>query len=206
MGRFSTGKLKSLTGRDKIKARPLYSGEEAEFEAGHLVALVNEMPGFTSFDFALLTRLVCVRFPYVFMPAGEYNAADPTHRLQDPRIKERVCERRMVFMALLLRWYRRYNTEGLDVPACVRAETSAVTDELDSVGAWARGALEFKVGARTPLRTVHAAYIEACETEERDYVGLDEFGKRMKKCFETKNCRGKDDPTMCARIISYDLI
>ena len=206
VGRFSTGKLKSLTGRDKIKARPLYSGEEAEFEAGHLVALVNEMPGFTSFDFALLTRLVCVRFPYVFMPAGEYNAADPTHRLQDPRIKERVCERRMVFMALLLRWYRRYNTEGLDVPACVRAETSAVTDELDSVGAWARGALEFKVGARTPLRTVHAAYIEACETEERDYVGLDEFGKRMKKCFETKNCRGKDDPTMCARIISYDLI
>jgi len=205
VGKFSTGKLKSLTGRDKIKARPLYSGEEAEFEAGHLVALVNEMPGFTSFDFALLTRLVCVRFPYVFMPAGEFNAADPTHRLQDPRIKERVCEKRMVFMAMLLRWYRRYNKEGLEVPACVRAETSAVTDELDAVGAWARGALEFKVGARTPLRIVHKAYMDACESTSKDSIGLEDFGKRMKKCFETKNCRGKDDPTMCVRIISYEL-
>jgi len=205
VGKFSTGKIKSLTGRDKIKARPLYSGEEAEFEAGHFVALVNEMPGFTSFDFALLTRLVCVRFPYVFMPAGEYNAADPTHRLQDPRIKERVMEKRGAFMAMLLKWYRRYNVEGLDVPPCVKAETSAVTDELDAVGAWARGALEFRVGARTALRVVHQAYITACATESKDSVGLEEFGRRIKKCFETKSCRSIEDPVMCARIISYVL-
>ena len=99
-----------------MKARPLYSGDEAEFEAGHFVALVNEMPGFTSFDFALLSRLVCIRFPYVFMPPGEYNAADPTHRAQDPRIKERVLERRGVFMAMLLKWYGRYEKEGLELP------------------------------------------------------------------------------------------
>jgi P4 family phage/plasmid primase-like protien len=206
VGKFSTGKLKSLTGRDKIKARPLYSGEEAEFEAGHLVALVNEMPGFTSFDFALLTRLVCVRFPYVFMPAGEFNGADPTHRLQDPRIKERVCERRMVFMAMLLRWYRRYNTEGLEVPACIRTETSAVTDELDAVGAWARGALEFKVGARTPVQIIFKAYVDAFEAEGKEHVGLEEFSKRLRRCYEVKNCRNKDDYGACNRIISYKLL
>jgi phage/plasmid-associated DNA primase len=139
------------------------------------------------------------------MPAGEYNAADPTHRLQDPRIKERVMEKRAAFMAMLLKWYRRYNVEGLAVPPCVRAETSAVTDELDAVGAWARGALEFKVGARTALRVVHQAYITACVNESKDSVGLEEFGKRIKKCFETKNCRSIEDPTMCVRIISYVL-
>jgi phage/plasmid-associated DNA primase len=89
------------------------------FEAGHFVALVNEMPGFTSFDFALLTRLVCIRFPYVFMPAGEFRADDPTHRKQDPRIKERVVERRNVFAGLLLKWYGRYDKEGLVVPPCI---------------------------------------------------------------------------------------
>jgi phage/plasmid-associated DNA primase len=205
VGKFSTGKIKSLTGRDKIKARPLYSGEEAEFEAGHFVALVNEMPGFTSFDFALLTRLVCVRFPYVFMPAGEYNAADPTHRLQDPRIKERVLEKRVVFMAMLLKWYRRYNVEGLAVPPCVRAETSVVTDELDAVGAWARGALEFRVEARTPVQLVHRAYVDACHREEKDCVGLEEFGKRLRRCYEVKNCRHRDEYGCVNRIISYTL-
>jgi hypothetical protein len=52
---------------------------------------------------------------------------------------------------------------------------------------------------------VHQAYITACATESKDCVGLEEFGKRIKKCFETKNCRSIEDPTMCVRIISYVL-
>jgi len=106
---------------------------------------------------------------------------------------------------MLLKWYRRYNVEGLAVPLCVKAETSIVTDELDAVGAWARGALEFRVGARTALRLVHQAYTTACVAESKDYVGLEEFGRRVKRCFETKNCRSTDDPVMCVRIISYTL-
>ena len=205
VGKFSTGKIKSLTGRDRIKARPLYSGDEVEFEAGHFVALVNEMPGFTSFDFALLTRLVCVRFPFVFMPPGEFNGADSTHRLQDPRIKERVMERRGVFIAMLLKWYGRYNSEGLVMPECIRAETRAVTDDLDAVGAWARANLVFKVGERTPVQVVYRKYVEDCTTAEKDHVGLEEFGKRIKRCYEVKSIRHNDEYSQCSRIVSYKL-
>lgn len=205
VGKFSTGKLKSLTGRDKIKARPLYNGEEAEFEAGHFVALVNEMPGFTSFDFALLTRLVCIRFPYVFMPADEFREDDPTHRRRDPRIKERVLDKRMAFMALLMKWYTRYNTEGLGLPECIKAETSAITDEMDAVGGWARKALEFKVGERTPTQVVFRKYVEDMESLEKDHIGLEEFGKRLRRCYEVRNCRHNDEYGACNRIISYKL-
>jgi len=205
IGKFSTGKIKSLTGRDKIKARPLYSGDEAEFEAGHFVALVNEMPGFTSFDFALLTRLVCIRFPYVFMPSGEFRADDPTHRLQDARIKERVLERRMAFMGLLLRWYTRYDSEGLELPECVRGETRVVTDELDAVGGWARGALEFKSGERTPVQVVYRRYVTEMTALDKDHVGLEEFGKRVRRCYEVRNCRHNDEFANCSRIICYKL-
>lgn len=208
VGKFSTGKIKSLTGRDKIKARPLYSGDEAEFEAGHFIALVNEMPGFTSFDFALLTRLVCVRFPYVFMPAGEYRADDPTHRRQDPRIKERVLEKRMAFMALLLKWYGRYNAEGLALPEGLKTETLAVTDELDAVGAWARGALAFKVGERTPIRVVFERYVSDMGAAEKDHVSLDEFSKRLKRIYEIKQARmpsDYDEFGQCMRLFSYRL-
>jgi phage/plasmid-associated DNA primase len=205
VGKFSTGKIKSLTGRDKIKARPLYSGDEAEFEAGHFVALVNEMPGFTSFDFALLTRLVCIRFPYVFMPAGDYRADDPTHRRQDSRIKERVLEKRMAFMALLLKWYGRYNVDGLVLPDGLKMETLAVTDELDSVGAWARGAMEFKVGERTPIQVVFRKYVEDMADAEKDHVGIEDFGKRLRRIYEIKNCRHNDENGCVNRIISYKL-
>jgi P4 family phage/plasmid primase-like protien len=208
VGKFSTGKIKSLTGRDKIKARPLYSGDEAEFEAGHFIALVNEMPGFTSFDFALLTRLVCIRFPYVFMPPGEFRADDPTHRRQDARIKERVLEKRMVFMVLLLKWYAQYNSEGLVLPEGLKSETLAVTDELDAVGAWARGALEFKVGERTPIRMVFERYVADMGAAEKDYVSLDEFSKRLKRIYEIKQARmpsDYDEFGQCMRLFSYKL-
>lgn len=205
VGKFSTGKLKSLTGRDKIKARPLYSGDEAEFEAGHFIALVNEMPGFTSFDFALLTRLVCIRFPYVFMPAGEYRADDPTHKRQDSRIKERVLEKRMAFMAMLMKWYSRYDTEGLELVAKIKEETSAITDDLDAVGAWARGALEFKCGERTPVQVAFRKYVSDMEALDKDHVGLDEFSKRIKRCYEVRNVRQRDEFNQCMRIMSYKL-
>jgi P4 family phage/plasmid primase-like protien len=206
VGKFSTGKIKSLTGRDKIKARPLYSGDEAEFEAGHFVALVNEMPGFTSFDFALLTRLVCIRFPYVFMPPGEYRADDTTHRRQDPRIKERVMERRNVFIALLLKWYKRYDSEGLVMPDCVKEETRAVTDELDAVGGWARRAMVFKVNEKPPLSVVYRKYTEDMENESKEYISLVEFGKRMHRCFELRICRNDDEYGKVNRVMNYKLL
>ena len=141
------------------------------------------------------------------MPAGEYNAADPTHRLQDPRIKERVLEKRVVFMAMLLKWYRRYNVEGLTVPLCVKGETSVVTDELDAVGAWARGALEFRVNEKTPLSVVYHKYLDDMGRESKESISNEEFGKRMRRCYELRNCRNSDKDGMgqVNRIINYIL-
>jgi phage/plasmid-associated DNA primase len=205
-GSFSTGKLKSISGRDKLKARPLYSGDEADFEAGHIIALVNEMPKFTSFDFALLARLVCIKFPFVFLPVGEYNPADPSHKLQDPRIKEKVIEKRMAFMNMLLKWYKIYNTEALGIPLCIKGETTAITDELDAVGAWAKLNLVFKTGERTPVHTVYAKYHGDSLADEKDYVSAIEFGKRIKRYYDIKNCRQNNDEFgQCMRILGYKL-
>jgi phage/plasmid-associated DNA primase len=137
--------------------------------------------------------------------AGEFRADDPTHKRQDPRIKERVLEQRMTFMAMLLKWYNRYNKEGLELPTCIRDETSAVTDELDAVGGWARGALEFKSGERTPVQVVYRRYVEDMEKAEKDHVGLDEFCKRIRRCYEVKQTRCEDQYKQCSRIISYQL-
>jgi phage/plasmid-associated DNA primase len=116
-------------------------------------------------------------------------------------------EKRGAFMVVLLRWYRRYNTEGLDVPPCVRAETSAVTDELDAVGAWARGALEFRVNEKTPLSIVYHKYVDDMEKGSKESISNEEFGKRMRRCYELRNCRNgdKDGTGQVNRIINYTL-
>jgi hypothetical protein len=111
----------------------------------------------------------------------------------------------MVFMALLLRWYACYDAEGLEIPECVRGETRIVTDELDAVGGWARGALEFKIGERIPVQVVYRRYVSDMVELEKDHVGLDEFSKRIRRCYEVKQARMNDEFGQCARIVSYKL-
>jgi hypothetical protein len=87
----------------------------------------------------------------------------------------------------------------------VRNETRVVTDELDVVGGWARVALEFKCGERTPVQIVYRRYVTEMEAEDKDHVGLDEFSKRIKRCYEVKQARHNDEFNVCARIMSYKL-
>jgi hypothetical protein len=90
----------------------------------------------------------------------------------------------------------------------VKKETLAVTDELDAVGAWARGALEFKVGERTPVRVVFERYVADMGAAEKDHVNMDEFSKRLKRIYEIKQARMPeiyDGYGQCMRVFSYKL-
>lgn len=181
-GKVVTGRLKALTGRDKVKARPLFSNEEAEFEMGHFLALVNEMPTFTSVDYALLLRLVAVVFPFRFLPSHEYNAADPQHRPQNAALKDAILGQRVAFVNMLLKWHAVYRVEGLVPPEEVLAETRAVTAELDHVGAYVRANLVVRREAKTPLRAVYTAYVASRDGADEEAVSVEEFGKRVRRC------------------------
>ena len=206
-GKFSTGRMKKLTGGDDLVARNIYDSQEVKFKAGSFVALVNEMPRFTSIDFALLARIVCIVFPYHFMPADVYNADDPTHRRQDPTIKENILAKRDVFINMLLKWYRVYWAEGLVKPACLVAETAAVTGEMDSVGGWAKDNLAYEKNAKVPVRVVYQKYIDSITEagNNADIIIFDEFAKRMKRIYEIVKCRNADEFGMCSRFKDYKL-
>ena len=61
------------------------------------------------------------------------------------------------------------------------------------------------MGERTPVQVVYRSYVDVCEKEEKDHVGLEEFGKRLRRCYEVKNCRNNDDYGCVNRIISYKM-
>lgn len=43
------------------------------------------------------------------------------------------------------------------------------------------------------------------EDSEKDHVGIDEFSKRIKRCYEVKQSRMGDEYGQCSRILSYKL-
>jgi phage/plasmid-associated DNA primase len=204
VGKFSTGRVKALTGRDAIKVRDLWNNKEVTFEMGHIIALVNEMPLFTSYDFALKTRIVCIRFPYSFMPSEDYNPDDPTHRKQDPKINETVLNNRNAFIALLLKWYKKYNDSGLIKPECIIEETKIVTDAMDEIGSWLRQNLIFESGTKIPVVIIHNRFLEDNQENQLN-ISLNEFSKRLKRLYDVGRCRANDEYNQCSRIINYKL-
>lgn len=204
--KFSAEKFKGFTGRTPIPARELYENKQVLVEPPHLLALLNNPPSFTGIDYALLQRVVCIRFPYLFLDINEYNADDPAHRKQDPRIKETVLEKRCAFIALMFKWYKIYERDGLSMPSCVKEDTREFTDSLDFLGQWFRENLAFTLGAKTPLKVVYAKYKEYCETENTIPISLEEFAKKTHKQYEIKRCRNNDEYGNSNRIINYKLI
>ena len=65
--------------------------------------------------------------------------------------------------------------------------------------------LVFKGGERTPVINVYAKYVEHCVAEGKDYVSGIEFGKRIKRYYEVKNCKFNDENGQCMRIMGYKL-
>jgi hypothetical protein len=47
--------------------------------------------------------------------------------------------------------------------------------------------------------------VEDMEAAGKDNVRLDEFSKRIRRCYEVKNVRNNDEFNQCMRIICYKL-
>lgn len=72
--RISASRVKQLTGGDTLNGRLLYDKFETNFTPTHTLFLqTNPIPGGLTKDFALLKRLLLVRFPFMFVddPAAE---------------------------------------------------------------------------------------------------------------------------------------
>jgi phage/plasmid-associated DNA primase len=149
--RFLTDKLKTITGNDKIRARQNFSkaNEDVEFCAGSTVVQLNLMPIIVGIEkpenISLRGRVVVCPFKYSFTDDVSLIASDPTkykpinNTLKD---KFRSPRYRDAFIRLLLKSYKLYHTEGLDLPEEVRAETMRYFDNSNKVKTWFMANLE----------------------------------------------------------------
>jgi phage/plasmid-associated DNA primase len=172
--RFLTDKLKTITGNDKIRARQNFSkaNEDVEFCAGSTVVQLNLMPIIVGIEkpenISLRGRAVVCPFQYSFTDDNTLIASNPQkYKSIDKTLKDKFRNPRYrdAFIRLLLKSYKLYHTEGLDLPEEVRAETMRYFDNSNKVKTWFMANLEKdEANITNEINIPTDAYIKFIET------------------------------------------
>lgn len=117
---IQVGLLKWLTGGDKIAARDLYK-PMIEFKPRFkLVLTCNNLPTIPSTDQGTWRRMEVIQAKAKFVKPEEFEKAKQTNDgfvfLRDNTIAQKLPKWKEPFMCLLLKYYKKYQKEGLVVP------------------------------------------------------------------------------------------
>ena len=122
--RINTGFTKLLTGRDKIKTRYNHGNDMIEFEVNFkIILLCNAVPEADQDDKAYRKRLKCIGFPTTFVdnPKND-NEKKINYNLNVDCFKQ-------YFILLLIKYYNKYETEGLPQNEQIEDLTNRINTE-----------------------------------------------------------------------------
>lgn len=123
------GKMKQLTGGDKIEARALY-GKFISFQSQGLnIIQMNEKPVLSGTDGGVKRRLRVIRFPFNFVENPVLNHERKTIKGLEEEFKD-ILEYRQELMLMLIEKYAEYKKAGyiIPVPEEVQRETNDYLD------------------------------------------------------------------------------
>lgn len=118
--RLDLGRVKLLTGGDRIRARVPYAREEIEFPPRHvLFLLTNHKPQVDADDYAIWRRIHLIPFSMSFVndPKAE------NERICDQNLPTKLQEEASGILAWLVEGYYKYDDHWLDPPDIVKSAT-----------------------------------------------------------------------------------
>jgi P4 family phage/plasmid primase-like protien len=130
------GVFKDKTGNDEMKARNLHEKKHEMFKPTHTTIIqTNDMPVFTNVTIALCARLIVIEFVFQYKDPLELNIMNKYHRPVDTNLKSKLKNCGAEFMHLLIKWFKKYNQEGLiyDIPEQIASATNAYKRTIDTV-------------------------------------------------------------------------
>jgi putative DNA primase/helicase len=141
--------LKTLTGRDRITARPLYS-ENIEFTPQFaLVVNTNSLPSVNDLTIFQSDRLQVVSFD------KHFNDSERDKTLKDRLLKP---ENKSAVLNWILDGIQRYRKEGLRAPESVATATQEYKELSDHLGLFLRECITHQDGALTPASDIYTRY------------------------------------------------
>jgi len=177
--------VKRVTGQTTIEARFLNANPVC-FKPTHLpMLLTNSKPMININDEAVLRRLLVIPFDLRFKTPEEMDQQDPTHRLMDKTLADKLltCERQEQLLAWLVRGAVAWHRDGLPpAPARVKAAFQEYKDDNDDLQKYLDESCE--VGAGFEVKTVQFA--EEFNKNTRKYSQKKVSEMMKKKGFSSK--------------------
>lgn len=124
---INVGRMKELSGGDKIYARGLFKDPIQFKPQFKMILLCNELPKINADDNGTWRRIRVVKFVSKFVdhPQGEHEYPI------DPLLSEKIYKWKEAFMYILLKKYKKYKKYGLKEPDEVLEETRGYQLESD---------------------------------------------------------------------------
>ncbi len=130
------GKLKQMTGGDKMTSRGLFK-ETTQFKPQFKMALMcNDLPKLAGNDGGIWRRIEVVKYISKFTDNPKPCPAEPHQYLADPQLSAKLEQWKLLFMVLLLDKYVIYDKEGTQPPEEVREMTKLYRTSNDIIANW----------------------------------------------------------------------
>ncbi len=168
--------IKSVTGDDKIAARPLYSNEVVEFEPGcKIVLATNHLPQIKGTDYGIWRRIWPIPF----------QATIPEAKRQPEYGVKLFREEGNGIFNWMLDGLRRYRATGkLERPEAIQKAFLAYRLQSNPIGAYLEERCEVVEGECTSKTDMYAAYRDWCDDMGRKPLSSIAFSKIMKTLFK----------------------
>jgi putative DNA primase/helicase len=177
-GRLDEGRIKSMSGEDTLKARPLYGRWFTFVPTFKLWLLFNEQPRVTDASYAMWRRMRVIPFTRRF--SGEH---------RDNHLKETLAAEASGILNWMIRGYLAWERDGLKPPPDVRAAVDSWRDEEDLVADFVRNGCEQDLGHWVSSRDLYGSFLAWCDLEHvaaKDRIARRTFTRRVMNLLEAK--------------------
>jgi putative DNA primase/helicase len=166
--RLAEGKIKKITGGDRIACRELY-GNLFEYEPQFkLFIATNDPPEFSGGDHSIARRIKVIEFPKTF-EEGE----------QDHELPIRLMNEASGILNWSLKGYSEWKRQGLNPPDQIKIATKSYRVENDPVGQFIEACCIEEPTAQTTIKELHDGYKFWCCNSGFEPVASNILGREL---------------------------
>jgi len=158
------GKLKQITGGDKMSSRQLFK-EASDFKPQFKIILMcNDLPKLANIDGGVVRRIEVVDFPSKFVDNPRPTEHNPHQYKMDMQLGKKLKQWHLLFLIKLLGYYKLYDKEGTKAPKSVTSKTESYITDNDIIQKWFKNDL-VEYDEPQQFNNLYDAFIMWCEGE-----------------------------------------
>ena len=158
------GKMKQITGGDKMTSRGLFKDTHEFTPQFKMVLQCNDLPSIPNVDGGVARRIEVVNFPSRFRDNPRPTAHNPHEYLKDSTLGNRLKNWNIVFLFKLLGYYSKFKQEGTKAPKSVTEATDVYLTENDLVQKWIKEDIQECENVKS-FNTLYQTFTAWCDNE-----------------------------------------